>query len=203
MDGGKVRVRTPEKGRECQWLEYKSARVETIYYGATFQNNEELTNWLNSQPLCSLTFCLGDGHDGVWNIFAEVGSASGRWEILDWDHLKENLYKIGGSLKCLQQASACWWQGEVDEAKALLVGGEQEQVSEFGKYIERHRQRLVNYAYFQSEGLPIGSGAVESSIKQIDFRLKRTGAQWKLENVSRMLAVRCATLNGQFAVSGF
>lgn len=203
VDGGKVRVRTERKGQECQWLEYKSARVETIYYGATFQANEDLTNWLNSQPLCSPTVCVGDGHEGVWNIFAEVRTASERLEILDWYHLKENLYRIGGSITRLQQAEACLWQGEVDKAKALFTVGELEQARKFCKYLEHHRQRIVNYAYFQAEGLTIGSGAVESSIKQIDFRMKRTGAQWKRENIPQALSVRCAYLNGQFAVSGF
>ena len=46
----------------------------------------------------------------------------------------------------------------------------------------------------------IGSGAVESAVKQIDRRLKISGAQWKLENVSSMLQLRCAYLNGLLAV---
>jgi hypothetical protein len=40
-------------------------------------------------------------------------------------------------------------------------------------------------------------GAVESAVKQIGKRLKISGAQWKLENVPRMLQLRCAYLNGQ------
>jgi hypothetical protein len=200
IDGGNVRVRTEAKGEGCQWLGYKSARVEGIYYGATFQANEELTNWLNSQPLCSLTACLGDGHDGVWNIFFEVGIASQRLEILDWYHLKENLYKIGGSLKQLHQAEGWLWHGEVEKAKAVFAECELDQARKFCKYIEHHRERIVNYAYFKAEGIPIGSGAVESSIKQIDFRMKRSGAQWKRENIPQALSVRSAYLNGQFTV---
>ena len=63
VDGGKVRLRSPTKGQPCHWLEYKSARVEGLYYGATFQANLELTDWLNTQPLCTPLVCLGDGHD--------------------------------------------------------------------------------------------------------------------------------------------
>ncbi len=77
------------------WLGYKSAVVEGIYYGASFQDNAELTDWLDNQPLCSPIACLGDGHEGVWNVFAQVGRESQRLEILDWYHLKENPYKIG------------------------------------------------------------------------------------------------------------
>jgi hypothetical protein len=47
--------------------------------------------------------CLGDGHDGVWNSVQEFGTEKSKpLEILDWYHLKENLYQVGGSLKRLQ-----------------------------------------------------------------------------------------------------
>jgi len=52
--------------------------------------------------------------------FREIAPAPERWEILDWYHLKENLYKVGGSLKRLTQAEALLWQGKTDEAKALV-----------------------------------------------------------------------------------
>ena len=88
----------------------------------------------------------------------------------------------------------------MEEAKAVFAGCELDQARKFCRYIEHHRTRIVNYAYFKAEGIPIGSGAVESSIKQIDFRLKRSGAQWKRENIPQALSIRCAYLNGQFAV---
>lgn len=197
VDGGKVRLRSPTKGQPCHWLEYKSARVEGLYYGATFQANLELTDWLNTQPLCTPLVCLGDGHDGVWNVFEAVRSSAERWEILDWYHLKENLFKIGGSFKRLRQAEAWLWQGGVDQAQALFRDCKLDQARKFCNYLNHHRQRIVNYAYFQAEGIPIGSGAVESSIKQVDARMKLTGAQWKAENVPKALSVRCAYLNGQ------
>jgi hypothetical protein len=37
---------------------------------------------------------------------------------LDWYHLKENLYKVGGSLKRLQQVETMRWLGWVDAAIA-------------------------------------------------------------------------------------
>jgi len=42
----------------------------------------------------------------------------------------------------------------------------------------------------------VRSGAVESTVKQIDRRTKISGAQWKEENVPQVLAHRCAYLNG-------
>jgi len=197
VDGGKVRLRTPLQGQPCYWLEYKSARVEGVYYGATFQANWTLTDWLNTQPLCAPCVCLGDGHAGVWKVFAAVRTPSERLEILDWYHLKENLFKIGGSSQRLQQAEAWLWQGCVEEAKALFQDCQLEQARKFCQYLDQHRQRIINYAYFQAEGIPIGSGAVESAIKQLDARMQLTGAQWKAESVPQALSVRCAYLNGQ------
>ncbi len=55
----------------------------------------------------------------------------------------------------------------------------------------------MNYEYYQAEGLySIGSGAVESAIKQIGQRVHLKVAQWNRENVPQVLAHRCAYLNG-------
>jgi len=96
------RLRSQIKGVES-WRDYKAVRLQGIYYGTFFQSNLSLSDWVNSQRLlCPLV--LGDGHDGVWNLFEEIGSTAIRQEILDWYHLKENLYKVGGSLKRLKAA---------------------------------------------------------------------------------------------------
>ena len=43
-----------------------------------------------------------------------------RQEILDWYHLKENLYKAGGSLRRLKQAESLLWSGQVNEVIDLF-----------------------------------------------------------------------------------
>jgi len=200
VDGGKVRLRG-EKGQASYWRDYKAVRLQNLYYGGFFQDNLSLTDWVNSQRLTNPLFCLGDGHDGVWNLFEEIASPTSRQEILDWYHLRENLYKIGGSLKRLKQAEAKLWHGQVDEAIAYFVNSHRKQARNFCAYLAKHRHRLINYRDFQEQQLSsIGSGAVESAVKQIDRRLKISGAQWKLENVFRILQLRCAYLNGLLAV---
>lgn len=67
----------------------------------------------------------------------------------------------------------------------------------FCAYLKKHRHRIVNYQYYQAEKIcSIGSGAVESTVKQIDRRIKISGAQWKIDNVPQVIAHRCAYLNG-------
>jgi hypothetical protein len=75
---------------------------------------------VNQQPLNAPLVCLGDGHDGIWNIYREIATAEGRREILDWYHLVENLGKVGGSQRRLNKVEARLWKGDVDGAIALF-----------------------------------------------------------------------------------
>ena len=204
LDGGKVRLRTQTLGQKCEWRDYQAARLSGVYYGATFRRKEELTAWINSQALTNPLICLGDGHSGVWNLFSQIAISQQRQEILErtcphlWFHLKENLFKVGGSLKRLRQGKTLLWQGQVEQAIALFRQECPKRARKFLAYVEKHRLRLVDYELLQTEHhISIGSGAVESAIKQIDRRLKISGAQWNSHSVSPMLKLRCAYLNGQ------
>ncbi|AGA33946.1 hypothetical protein TVNIR_2297 [Thioalkalivibrio nitratireducens DSM 14787] len=54
-------------------------------------------------------------------------------------------------------------------------------------YLQNHRQRIDDDAC-KAEGLPIGSGAIESANKFISHaRLKRSGAWWVVTNGNGML----------------
>lgn len=200
VDGGKVRLRgKPTEG--SYWRDYKAVRLGGIYYGAFFDDNQSMIDYVNSQRLVNPLVCLGDGHPGVWNLVQEFGIDIERREILDWYHLKENLYKVGGSLKRLKKASALLWHGNVEATQALFANCRGKNMLNFCAYLDRHRQRIVNYDYYQTEQLcSIGSGAVESAIKQLGKRIKISGAQWKAENVNQILSVRCAYLNGLLAI---
>ena len=198
IDGGKVRLRTP-KGEQCIWRDYKAVNLHNRCVEAFFQDNASLLAWVNEQPLAERVFALGDGHDGIWNLFAQVGTPAQRCEILDWYHLVEHLGKVGGSLKRLNQAQSWLWQGKVDETLALFGPLSKKAARDFCAYLRKHRARIVNYAYYQAEGIPIGSGAVESTVKQIARRIKISGAQWERGNVPQVLKHRAAYLNGQFS----
>lgn len=200
VDGGKVRLRTPV-GEICVWRDYKGVRLHGQATLAEFQDNATLIDWVLSQPLASPLTCIGDGHDGIWNIIKQLAPIDQRREILDWYHLRENLYKVGGSLKRLHKVEALLWRGQVDAAIELFRNCLLKQADNFCKYLSKHRPRIVNYEYFQVEQIcSIGSGAVESAVKQIDRRLQISGAQWKQENVPQVLSHRCAYLNGLITI---
>lgn len=197
VDGGNIRIRTPI-GKPCDWKGYKAVRLHNLQaIAASFQENNIVINWVNEQSLAPILTCLGDGHDGIWNIIREFTPEHERREILDWFHLMENLHKVGGSIPRINKAKSLLWQGKVDDAIALVAECKIKQAENFCLYLEKHRSRIINYQYYQAEQIcSIGSGAVESTVKQIDRRIKISGAQWKIDNVPQVLAHRCAYLNG-------
>lgn len=160
-----------------------------------------MIDWVNEQTLANTVTCIGDGHDGIWNIIDQLAPDVQRREVLDWFHLIENLHKVGGSQKRLKQAQTLLWKGQVEATIALFTDCKGKQVQNFCRYLDKHRHRIINYEYHQAEQIcSIGSGSVESAVKQVDRRTKISGAQWKRENVPQVLAHRCAYLNGLLSV---
>ena len=200
VDGGKVRLRTPEPGA-CEWRDYKAVSLHDSLCNAYFQENGALIEWVQRQHLASVVTCVGDGHDGVWNIMAHLAPEYQRREVLDWYHLVENLYKVDGKKEGLERMKGLLWLGYVDEVLEELKHLNSYTSVRFRAYIRKHHQRIVPYDLYQRMGIAIGSGAVESVVKRIGARLKLSGAQWSRENVGKMLRLRCAYLNRAFSVS--
>ncbi len=194
VDGGKARLRT-DLGQASEWRDYKAVALHRQKCAAFFQENDKLLDWVNRQPLGEPITCLGDGHPGVWNLIAGIASFEKRLEILDWYHLKENLYKLGGSNQRLRTLETHLWRGQVYGAIAALADWDVPHVKNFLDYLERHRCRIPDYQTMQSEKITIGSGAVEATIKQIGRRIKISGAQWNRDNLAQVLKHRCAYLN--------
>jgi hypothetical protein len=199
LDGGMIRLRTP-KGEELEWKEFKAINLMDSHQGiAWFKDNASLLAWANELLLGERVYCLGDGHDGVWSLYASIGDTQQRHEILDWYHLVENLHKIPGSNQRLKDAEALLWTGDVDGAIRLFEDCNSDDARKFRGYLERHRTRIPNYGYYQAENIPIGSGDVESLIKQLSSRTKISGAAWDARHVPQVLAHRCAYLNGSLS----
>ena len=195
IDGGKICLRGESKSQE--WLDYKLVSLHGGVCEAFFQDPETLLRWSNTVPLSPIVTCLGDGHPGVWNLIKPFGAqqVSIKREVLDWYHLKENLYKVGGSLKRLERAENFLWQGWVEKAMQEFENLKSKKAVNFRIYLERHRHRIPCYSQYQKLGIVIGSGDVESKIKQVGTRVQRPGARWARANVNRILRLRCAYLN--------
>jgi hypothetical protein len=202
LDGGMVRLRTPN-GEVSEWREYKALNVQDQVKVAYFKDNERLLSWVNAQPQGEKFACLGDGHDGVWNLYAQIATAQQRQEILDWYHLMENLHKVQGSPCQLAPVRHYLWSGLLADALRYLSQLRCRGTTAFIQYLRKHQSRIIHYQARQEAGGSVGSGAVESLVKQIGLRVKLPGAQWRRENVPHLLKHRCAYLNGAFAPSSF
>jgi hypothetical protein len=61
-----------------------------------------------------------------------------------------------------------------------------------------NHQHRMQYQQFRSDGYPIGSGAVESAIKQFKQRLTAAGMRWSRQGAQRMVTIRSAILSDTF-----
>ena len=80
----------------------------------------------------------------------------------------------------------------------ILSAQAQEAIDALITTLQNQKDRF-GYDACKAEGLPIGSGGIESANKFIGHvRLKRSGAWWVVENGNGMLRLRCALYNGTF-----
>lgn len=199
IDGGKIRLRC-ETGGESQWRDYKAISLHESVCSAYFQNNDALIDWVGQQPRASVLTCVGDGHDGVWNIIEALAPDFARRDVLDWFHLVENLFKLKAPATRLERWKSMLWSGLVDEVRDELRELQSWEAQRLRAYLRKHRLRIVPYDLFQALGWPIGSGSVESTVKRIAARVKLSGAQWSSAAVPQILHLRCAYLNGAFTI---
>ena len=68
------------------------------------------------------------------------------------------------------------------------------------RYLDRHAWAgHRDYRSFRQEGLPLGSGAIESAVRRVvNLRLKGPGVLWDLEKAEGMLVLRAAVLTRQW-----
>jgi len=67
-------------------------------------------------------------------------------------------------------------------------------------YLQRHGEAgRLDYADFRERGLPLGSGAIESSIRRvINLRLKGNGIFWLEDHAEEMLQLRALVISGRW-----
>ncbi len=81
VDGGNIRIRTPE-GEPCSWKGYKAVCLhEQEAIAVSFGQNAVVIDGVNVQPLAVVLTCLGDGHDGIWNIISQFALDTQRREV--------------------------------------------------------------------------------------------------------------------------
>jgi hypothetical protein len=155
---------------------------------------------------------LGDGAPWIWdnlpNVLTQLGCRAEQVvQILDYYHATENLYKLAEALFGDTPSAKGWakmWAKRLQRghARALLLEIDRRLAKKVrcpktaqtqANYFKTHQAHArLDYAYFQKQDLPIGSGPIESLIRQVvNLRLKGAGKFWLLETAEAFLHARC------------
>jgi len=151
---------------------------------------------------------LGDGAE--WIDQTVAGLFPNALRILDYYHASERIWAVAqarwGEGSGLAQN---WAHGKLSQlkrgrCKQVIAGMRRLKMSsEEGKRVQRAavnylrvRQEQMRYGEYQEAGLPIGSGAVESTCKQmVTARCKQAGMRWSEAGADAILALRSFVLN--------
>lgn len=156
-------------------------------------------SWVNAQPLANPLTCLGDGRSGGVEhrgSDCDSGPTAGNSRLVPpraristkWAVLSSASSKPKPCNGCVK------WMTRLRCLRTVRKNRHRTFVSIYACH--RHRRSELRLLSALLRLCSIGSGAVESAIKQIDRRIQISGAQWNSENVPQVLAHRCAYLNG-------
>lgn len=126
--------------------------------------------------------------------------------ILDRAHAKQHLYDTAEAMGLRETDRHCWVteqihnldSGQVQKVLEMLFsyqGIGADKVQNLYQYLGRFAD-AVHYDYFRAQGLPIGSGEIESAHRYIpQKRLKIPGASWHPDTINPLLALRVIRAN--------
>lgn len=154
---------------------------------------------------------LGDGAVWIWHLAAEHFGQ--RIEIIDFYHASEHVWAVANACYGQGSAQAKRWaerqlhrlkhQGPGPLLRALRAAHPRHATAREVLRIQRGYFRTnaarMDYPAFRQQGLPIGSGAVESAAGHlVQQRLKRTAAmRWSDEGGAALLALRAYDASGR------
>ncbi|HEX9867827.1 MAG TPA: hypothetical protein VGC99_04410 [Candidatus Tectomicrobia bacterium] len=159
---------------------------------------------------------VGDGALWIWDrvddLARRIGVDRDRVsEIVDWPHATSTLHDIvklcaNWSAKqrerWLKRAKSRLYVGDIDALGAMIdklaVGRRAKKVLSHKPYFTRNAHRM-QYDTFKEKGLPLGSGIVESAIRQVvNLRMKGAGKFWDERNAQGMLLLRSYLKAGRY-----
>jgi hypothetical protein len=161
-------------------------------------------------PEAGDSIVLGDGAPWIWNLAGEHFGTSR--QVVDWYHAKEHLYAAGNLLYGEGSAPAQRWVKGMEtplyQGHALRIAEQLKALAQTHRRVAKglrkeagyfeHNQRRMQYLETREDGFPIGSGMVESGIKQFRARFTGPGMRWSRPGAERLLPVRAAILSKRF-----
>ena len=194
--------------RDAHTLELvKRPHAVNMAYTAVLGKADELAPalwalaWQHAVATAAEISVTADGAGWIWRLSADLFPDS--IEIVDWYHACEHLAKAAAALyPDDDQAAQRWYRRRCTE----LYKGEVHKITmrldtagltDHSNYFHTHKRRM-QYQTCLEEGYPIGSGTVESSIKQFKGRLTGAGMRWSRPAAEEMLVIRGAVMAAKF-----
>ncbi len=224
-------IRSTIKGPEgLEWFECRAGVLRSVGDGthaATFYTGGVCTpdalfdqlgaSWQKAVPPGRDCVFVADGARWIWDRVRLHFPAA--VQVLDYYHACEHIGSAAAAWRGERTPEAITWRQnarktliEPDGASAVLrtlldalrkpeqVVNPQELRKEI-RYLFGHRHRM-RYHHVKSRGLPIGSGAMESGIKQMTTaRLRMPGMKWTREGADAVLKVRGAHLSNSLRLT--
>lgn len=214
------------KAKSVQWQEAKISLAHAqgstqIAYGATLLGDVETAG--RQWRACAKRAGFGKGHrvhgvgDGAPWIAAQLKQRFGSQGsyLLDFYHVCEYLGEAAKAIEQQPPAQQAWMSVQKQRLKqqqpeAVLrelyghlepaqTEEEQAPVRRCHRYLSQRLDQL-DYQSAIEQGLPIGSGEIESAHRYlVQKRLKLPGAWWCAVNAEHMLALRVNRANGEWA----
>ena len=162
---------------------------------------------------------IADGTEWMWKdippLLKRLGCESNKtYYLQDFYHVTEHLSSFAEAVFKKDNEKKAWFK----QACSKLKKGKSEQLikemiafkkddkldkkaldSEIKHLVKLQEQRRINYPLIAQKKLPIGSGAIESLIRQaVNLRLKGNGKFWRRHNAEALLHARCQWLGGRW-----
>jgi hypothetical protein len=207
-----------KRNRNCHWKEFRLATVNlpgesSTHYGVTrgqpFEAGCMMYQTARQKGLSPSTWVHGVADGATWIAEQyEVQFGEAHRFVLDFYHTCDYLAAASKDLP-KGKDPATWFQAKKEELKKGRSGQviaeldqlsaqhqeENSALSVAANYLENRKNQL-GYQSALAEGLPIGSGTVESGHRSVlQSRLKRSGAWWKPENAETMAHLKVVQAN--------
>jgi hypothetical protein len=159
-----------------------------------------------------LIIALADGAEAMEQIFSFVAPEAVR--IRDFYHVAEKIHAIGElRFGTASKVGGQWTSAQLHKLKQsqtdtvmrsiahLKLPAEEarEARRQILNYLEKNRH-ATDYARYEQEGWPLGSGAVEGGCRLIGARTNGCGRRWRARGCDAIIALRVAVLNERMDV---
>jgi hypothetical protein len=172
---------------------------------------------INLTEASQITFCADNG-PGIWSrtekLIKDLKLHTAN-RIIDYTHAKQNIDEVVSTIsqalklsekktrKLSRQIKELLWNGNIcgiaDLARKRLSGkrkATKAALKKLDNYFGDHSK--FQFKAFQENGLPTGSGSIESAIRRvINLRVKGAGMFWKRKNAENIIFLRSLVLTGK------